>query len=191
MFKLIAYNWWETQKSGTDPRTLSHIKWCLATFYRYQLLQRAPCGRVPGSSFVKFAMHENSSYFVWKLFVSSHSKCDHLYQKSCFSLLLFTARWSTFKLPFRCLLPLSCFYWSSLWLLKVKIPLVSLKLVSAIFIKFLFFHQMIALQKLWKMLFISSKKLFLFSRYSIFCISVLPSLSTCRSLLWRMIKDKS
>ena len=66
-----------------------------------------------------------------------------------------------------------------------------LKLLSAIFIKFLFFYQMIALQKLWKMLFISSKKLFLFSRYSIFCISVLPSLSTCRSLLWRMIKDKS
>ena len=43
-----------------------------------------------------------------------------------------------------------------------------LKLVSAIFIKFLFFHQMIALQKLWKMLFISSKKLFSFSRYSFF-----------------------
>ena len=66
-----------------------------------------------------------------------------------------------------------------------------LKLVSAIFSKFLFFHQMIALQKPWKMLFISSKKLFLFSRYSIFCISVLPSFSTCRPLLWRMIKDKS
>ena len=47
----------------------------------------------------------------------------------------------------------------------------NLKLVSAIFlIKFLFFHQMIALQKLWKMFFISSKKLFLFSRYSSFCI---------------------
>ena len=64
-------------------------------------------------------------------------------------------------------------------------------IVSAIFTKFLFFHQIIALQKLWKMLFISSKKLFSFSRYSIFCISVLPSFSTCRSLLWRMIKDKS
>ena len=34
-----------------------------------------------------------------------------------------------------------------------------LKFVSAIFIKFLFFHQMIALPKLCKMLFISSKKL--------------------------------
>ena len=32
----------------------------------------------------------------------------------------------------------------------------------------LFFHQMIALQKLREMLFISFKKLFLFSRYSIF-----------------------
>ena len=38
-----------------------------------------------------------------------------------------------------------------------------LKLVSSIFIKFLFFHQTIALQKLWKMLFISSKKLVSFS----------------------------
>ena len=64
-----------------------------------------------------------------------------------------------------------------------------LKLVSAILIKFLFFHQMIAFQKLWKMLFISSKKLFSFSRYSIFCISVLPSFLTCWPLLWRMIED--
>ena len=32
-----------------------------------------------------------------------------------------------------------------------------------------YFHQMIGLQKLWKMFFISSKKLFLFSRYSFFC----------------------
>ena len=34
---------------------------------------------------------------------------------------------------------------------------------------FLFLHQIIALQKLWKMLFISSKKLFSFSRYSNVC----------------------
>ena len=38
---------------------------------------------------------------------------------------------------------------------------VMLKLVNAIFIKFLFFHQMMALQKLWKMFFISSKSSFL------------------------------
>ena len=43
----------------------------------------------------------------------------------------------------------------------------SIKLVSAIFYQN-FFHQMIALQKLWKMFFISSKKLFSFSRYSNF-----------------------
>ena len=41
--------------------------------------------------------------------------------------------------------------------------------VRYFFIKFLFVHQMIALQKLWKMLFISPKKLFSFSRYSNFC----------------------
>ena len=40
---------------------------------------------------------------------------------------------------------------------------------------FLFFHYIVALQKLWKMFFISPKKLFLFSRYSNFCISILPS----------------
>ena len=37
-----------------------------------------------------------------------------------------------------------------------------------------FYHQMIALQKLWKMFFISSKELFSFSRYSIFCVSIFP-----------------
>ena len=47
---------------------------------------------------------------------------------------------------------------------------------------FLFFHEMIALQGLWKMLFISCKKLILFSRYSNFCISVLPSFSPCRNM---------
>ena len=40
---------------------------------------------------------------------------------------------------------------------------------------FYFSPQMIALQKLWKMFFISSKKLFLFSRYSNFCIFIFPS----------------
>ena len=63
----------------------------------------------------------------------------------------------------------------------------NLKFVSVIFIKCLFFHQMIAFQKLWKMLFVSYKKLFSFSRYSKFCISVLPSFSTCLPLIWRMI----
>ena len=66
----------------------------------------------------------------------------------------------------------------SSYLRKTKLMLL-FKAMSAIFIKFLFFHQMIALQKLWKMLFISSKKLFSFSRYSIFCISVIPPFSTC------------
>ena len=47
----------------------------------------------------------------------------------------------------------------------------------------LFFHPMAALQKLWKMLSIWSKKLFSFSRYSSFYIFVLPSFSFCQSLL--------
>ena len=49
----------------------------------------------------------------------------------------------------------------------------SLKLVSAIFYQIFIFHHMIALQKLWEM-FISPKKLFLFSRYSNFCKFVFP-----------------
>ena len=58
----------------------------------------------------------------------------------------------------------------------------SLKLVSAIFDQIFIFNQMIALQKLWKMFFISSKKLFSFLRYSCFCISVFPSFSPCQPL---------
>ena len=48
---------------------------------------------------------------------------------------------------------------------------------------FCIFHQTIALQKLWKMFFISSKKLFSFSRYSNFCIFILPCFSPCQPLL--------
>ena len=44
----------------------------------------------------------------------------------------------------------------------------SLKLVSAIFYRIFIFYQIIALQKLWNMFFISSQKLFSFSRYSNF-----------------------
>ena len=58
-----------------------------------------------------------------------------------------------------------------------------LKLVSTIFYQIFISNQMIALQKLLKMLFISSKKLFSFSRYSIFCIFVFPSFSPCQPLL--------
>ena len=46
------------------------------------------------------------------------------------------------------------------------------QLAPAIFYQIFIFHQMIALQKLWKKFFISSKKLFSFSRY--FFISVFP-----------------
>ena len=52
-----------------------------------------------------------------------------------------------------------------------------IKLVSPIFYQIIIFHQMIAFQKLWKMFFISFKKLFPFSRYSHFCIFVFPSFS--------------
>ena len=58
-----------------------------------------------------------------------------------------------------------------------------LKLVSAIFYQVFIFHQMIALQKLWKKFFISSKKLFSFLRYLNFCIFVFPSFFSYQPLL--------
>ena len=51
-----------------------------------------------------------------------------------------------------------------------------LKLVSAIFYQVFIFHQVIALSKL-KMIFISSKKLFSFSRFLYFRLSLFFSLS--------------
>ena len=51
----------------------------------------------------------------------------------------------------------------------------SLKLVPATFYQIFVSHQMVALQNLWKMFFISSKKFFSFSRYSNLCIFVFPS----------------
>ena len=57
---------------------------------------------------------------------------------------------------------------------QIYILIGSLKLVSAFFIKFLFFHQMIGLQNLWKMFFIWSKNLFSFLRYPNFCNFSLP-----------------
>ena len=59
-----------------------------------------------------------------------------------------------------------------------------LKLVSAIFYQSFIFHQMIALKN-WKMLFVSSKKHFSFSRYSNLCffVFILPSFFPCQQLL--------
>ena len=58
---------------------------------------------------------------------------------------------------------------------NVNLDMKNLKLVSAIFYQFFIFHQMIALQELWKMFFISSKKIFSFSKYSNFCIFIFLS----------------
>ena len=63
-----------------------------------------------------------------------------------------------------------------------------LKLVSAIFYQIFISHQMKALQKLQKMLFILSKKLFSFSRYSNFCISIFPSFSPSQPLFRGWLK---
>ena len=53
-------------------------------------------------------------------------------------------------------------------------PTDNLKACVRYFYQFLFFHQMIALQNLWKMFFIPSEKLSSFSGYSNFCPFSLP-----------------
>ena len=45
--------------------------------------------------------------------------------------------------------------------------------------------------KTMKMFFVSSKKLFSFSRYSSFCFFVFPSFFPCQPLLQRLIQEKS
>ena len=57
---------------------------------------------------------------------------------------------------------------------------ISLKLLSAIFYKIFIFHQMTAFQKLWKVFFVSSRKLLSFLRYSNFCIYISTSFSPCQ-----------
>ena len=52
-------------------------------------------------------------------------------------------------------------------------------------------EKLIALNKLLKMFFISSKKLFSFSGYSDFFISLFPSFYPCQPLLEKMIEGKS
>ena len=59
-------------------------------------------------------------------------------------------------------------------ILVFREPHLSLWSLCPLFFIF-FFQQMIALQTLWKMFFISFKKLFSFSRYSNFCIFVFSS----------------
>ena len=74
---------------------------------------------------------------------------------------------SFFFPPILLFIIISILAFSCLEISLYAVPYLSLCLL--VFIKFLFLHQMIALQKLWKMFFISSKKLFSFSRYSSFC----------------------
>ena len=67
--------------------------------------------------------------------------------------------------------------------LYTKYPDILAKASVRYFSQIFIFHQMITLPKLWKMFFISPKKLFSFSRYSNFCISIFPSFSPWEPLL--------
>ena len=120
-----------------------------------------------------FATYRTSKWF--SSFVSS----IHLYFYILAYRLLTVQIIQTFLHENKIVVPWNMFVLSKdiqIFLSKVfKIRIVTLlKLVSAIFYQILFFPQMIALQKLWTMFFILSKKLFLFSRYSNFWIFSFP-----------------
>ena len=92
-----------------------------------------------------------NSWQIWQL-KNSQSRCKpapHLQAKAIFPLQLSNASWNKKILK--------------------KLQKTHSKLFKTCVSHFLFFHQIIFLWKLWKMLFISPKKLFLFSRYSKFC----------------------
>ena len=109
----------------------------------------------------------------------------------CFSCVIPTINFQRLKIFWVTLLFFFCWVYISETVSKIIDGKMYLKLVSAIFYEILILHQMIVLQKLWKMFFISSKKLFSFSRYSNFCISTFPSFSPCQPLLESLIQDKS
>ena len=111
---------------------------------------------------------------------------NHIFQKYKFELLVYSTNTIRFLVVLKRVLLYICqILFSICYLLHY------LKLVSTIFCQIFIFHQIIALQKLLKMFFISSKKLFSFSRYSNFCIFVFPSFFPCQPLLWRLIQEKS
>ena len=68
-----------------------------------------------GILLINAGKYSDTNFLRWNL--ASGGICE----SHCFCLLLFTVWWSTFKKPFRQLLPLSCVYGSSQWLFKAKI----------------------------------------------------------------------
>ena len=97
----------------------------------------------------------------YKLYSDIALSCDNLVNGTKWQYLIP----KTHKQFWRYLPPL----FRSMW--KLLLGDSTLKLMSAIFYQIFVFHQSIAFQKLWKMFFISSKKLFLFLRYSNFLFS--------------------
>ena len=80
-------------------------------------------------------------------------------------------------------------WFSGFWIVLTDFNLIlNLKLVSAIFIKSLFFHQMIALPKLWKMFFISSRKLFCSRDIQIFVFLSFPLFLPVGHCFWGWLK---
>ena len=104
---------------------------------------------------------------------------------------IFSVNYFNYELTYQLIIPMQQVrYHRSHAQNELNVSIAEFKARVRYFHQILFFHQTIALPKLWKML-ISSKKLFSFSRYSYLCISVLTFFSTCQPLLKRMIEDKS
>ena len=77
---------------------------------------------------------------------------------------------------------ISSFGESGNWQCKLNLKL-EVKACVRYFLTNFLYHEMVALHKLSKMFFISSKQLFSFLRYLIFCVSIFPSFSPCQPLL--------
>ena len=112
----------------------------------------------------------DSNKFPWKNFSFVLLSCSSM---SLFIWLIFMVIIDFFPDLFYFVLPIAssffCF-WSSRYLVGTLRFLLKVRLSPT---TFFLFASMIAIQKWWKMLFISSWKLFSFSRYSNFCLDIL------------------
>ena len=146
------------------------------------------------------AINDTSRFFLRQSLIGAVIKTFHV--SACFELLFKCLRWFRYfvnvQMFFSLNLDISIHFTNIIFftcthsfVYCASYCSYSLKLVSAIFYQIVILNQMIALQKLGKMFFISYKKLFSFLRYSNFCIFVFLSFSFCQPLHWRLFEDKS
>ena len=149
-----------SQETSIEEECLKRQTWTVCWFKRGLARKRGWCfwgGDVDTPMHTMIYLTDNNKRFITRLILVGGSTALHSMPCLFCMLAIF-------------LKPVLCGHFSIL-----------LKLVSAIFFQIFIFHCI--LQKLWKMFFILSKKLFSFLRYLNFCIFVFPSFFPCQSLL--------